>query len=120
MANTKRKPEEPLKRSPGKSKFVFPKREAPPVDNTYFDRLFSELQGTNLDADAPASVGLFAPPEEANRLIGSEELNDEVTALAQSTEVPSIAPHDKEHLPIHESSQTESLTQAPDGKPIHL
>jgi hypothetical protein len=52
MANTKRKPEETPKRSPGKSKFVFPKREAPPDDNTYFDRLFSELQQQKPDSDA--------------------------------------------------------------------
>src|ERR1044071_601530 len=53
MANTKRKPEEKPKRSPGKSKFVFPKREAPPDDNTYFDRLFSELHQQKPDSDAP-------------------------------------------------------------------
>jgi hypothetical protein len=89
MANTKRKPEETPKRSPGKSKFVFPKREAPPVDNTYFDRLFSELQQQETDSDAPTQVGDISIIEEANRTLGDEELADqEALNSKQSTSLP--------------------------------
>ena len=43
MANTKQKPApEGAKRSPGKSKFSIPRKDAPPVDGSYLDRLFAD------------------------------------------------------------------------------
>ncbi|HYP25611.1 MAG TPA: hypothetical protein VE262_02740 [Blastocatellia bacterium] len=66
MGNTKPKPEEAARRSPGKSKFVFPKREAPPVDNTYFDRLFSELQEQNQVPEASLPVDKIPFPDQTD------------------------------------------------------
>ena len=43
MANSKQKPvPEGVKRSPGKSKFSIPRKEAPPIDGSYLDRLFAD------------------------------------------------------------------------------
>ena len=61
MANSKQKPvAEGVKRSPGKSKFSIPRKEAPPIDGSYLDRLFAdydkqtqELEGRS-DASPPA------------------------------------------------------------------
>jgi hypothetical protein len=96
MANTKRKPEETPKRSPGKSKFVFPKREAPPVDNTYFDRLFNELQGQKLDSDLPTQIGEAFLLEEPNPTLVDVELSDHAVLkakqsipLSHTAEIPS-------------------------------
>jgi hypothetical protein len=68
VANTKQKPvPEGVKRSPGKSKFSIPRKEAPPIDGSYLDRLFAdydrqaqELQGQSGDA---APVPLVESPE---------------------------------------------------------
>lgn len=69
MANSKQKPVlEGVKRSPGKSKFSIPRKEAPQIDGSYLDRLFAdydkqsqELQGQN-DAAPPPSVESPEPP----------------------------------------------------------
>lgn len=61
MANSKQKPvPEGVKRSPGKSKFSIPRKEAPPIDGSYLDRLFAdydkqtqELQGQGEAAPTP-------------------------------------------------------------------
>lgn len=61
MANSKQKPvPEGVKRSPGKSKFSIPRKEAPPIDGSYLDRLFAdydrqtqELQGQSEAAPTP-------------------------------------------------------------------
>ncbi|MDT5272775.1 MAG: hypothetical protein QOH49_4961 [Acidobacteriota bacterium] len=61
MANSKQKPvPEGVKRSPGKSKFSIPRKEAPPIDGSYLDRLFAdydkqtqELQGQGDAAPTP-------------------------------------------------------------------
>jgi hypothetical protein len=43
VANSKQKPvPEGVKRSPGKSKFSIPRKEAPPIDGSYLDRLFAD------------------------------------------------------------------------------
>lgn len=59
MANSKRKPIEGTKRSPGKSKFSFPKKEDPKVDGSYLDRLFAEYEKQSKDQenqDTPAGI----------------------------------------------------------------
>lgn len=43
MVDSKQKPvPEGVKRNPGKSKFSIPRREAPPIDGSYLDRLFAD------------------------------------------------------------------------------
>lgn len=45
MANSKQKPvPEGTRRSPGKSKFSIPRKEAPPIDGSYLDRLFADYE----------------------------------------------------------------------------
>ena len=69
MANSKQKPvPEGVKRSPGKSKFSIPRKEAPPIDGSYLDRLFAdydrqtqELQGQG-DVAPPPTVHPPEPP----------------------------------------------------------
>jgi hypothetical protein len=127
MANTKRKPEETPKRSPGKSKFVFPKREAPPVDNTYFDRLYSELQEQKPDSDMPASVGEVAIFEEPNESLGEEALNehavlnvDQDLDLSHVAEISAAVPLDKERIHISESPGDEAHNQDLISEPNRL
>jgi hypothetical protein len=70
VANSKQKPvPEGTKRSPGKSKFSIPRKEAPPIDGSYLDRLFAdydrqtqELQGRG-DAAPTMLVESTQPPE---------------------------------------------------------
>jgi hypothetical protein len=70
VANSKQKPvPEGTKRSPGKSKFSIPRKDAPPIDGSYLDRLFAdydkqtqELQGRGDAAPTPV-VKSPEPPE---------------------------------------------------------
>jgi hypothetical protein len=84
VANTKPKPEEPPKRSPGKSKFVFPKREAPPVDNTYFDRLFSELQEQNQTSEPPPLAAEVPFPDQLTQAQATENQDNQATIDGES------------------------------------
>ena len=126
MANTKRKPEETPKRSPGKSKFVFPKREAPPIDNTYFDRLFSELQQQGLDSNAPTQGGKISIIEETNRILGNEEVIDpaalnsnQSTSLSHPTEI-SETTRFNEDAQLNESPEQPPLDQDLANEPTRL
>lgn len=64
MANSKQKPApEGAQRRPGKTKFAIPRREAPPIDGSYLDRLFAdydkqskELEGQSAGARPEAEV----------------------------------------------------------------
>ncbi len=70
MANSKQKPvPEGVKRSPGKSKFSIPRKEAPPIDGSYLDRLFAdydkqtqELEGRTEAPPAAQAVEAPQPP----------------------------------------------------------
>jgi hypothetical protein len=117
MANTKRKPEETPKRSPGKSKFVFPKREAPPVDNTYFDRLYSELQQEKPDSDALTQVGEVSYLIEANRTPGDEELTNQAALNSnQSTSLSHIAEITE---PSHFDKKATRFNELPGNEPLN-
>ncbi len=77
--------EEPNKRSPGKYKFVFPKKDAPPVDNSYFDRLFSELDQQRQEPVAPVTE----PPLESPATEISERPTDQTKlGAAESASLP--------------------------------
>jgi hypothetical protein len=68
VANSKQKPApEGVKRSPGKSRFSIPRKEVPPIDGSYLDRLFAdydkqtqELEGQN---DAPPATQAVESPQ---------------------------------------------------------
>lgn len=127
MTNTKRKPEETPKRSPGKSKFVFPKREAPPVDNTYFDRLFSELQEEKPDSDILTQVSEVSNIAEAGRTSVNEELtgqaalsSNQITSLPQIAEIPEPSRFDNETTQFNELPKIEPLNQVYTSEPSSL
>lgn len=77
MANSKQKPvPEGTQRRPGKSKFSIPRREAPPVDGSYLDRLFADYEkqtkelegqpsGVSPEAEAPAQQQVTEFPQPA-------------------------------------------------------
>ena len=102
MVNPKRKPEEATKRSPGKSKFVFPKKDAPPVDNAYFDRLFSELKQQPQEPGARVTAGELPAPLESALSEVVERSSDRTTlGVGQSTSLPpGVA---ASSIPINES-----------------
>jgi hypothetical protein len=85
VANSKQKPvPEGAKRSPGKSKFSIPRKEAPPIDGSYLDRLFAdydkqtqELQG---QGDAAPTPPVHAP-EPAAVVEQPRTENEEVAAI---------------------------------------
>lgn len=112
MANSKQKPvPEGAKRSPGKSKFSIPRKEAPPIDGSYLDRLFAdydrqskELEGqtagahpeaevperqqvTEITRSAPASSSAPPPPAEATPAEFSQTRPPEVTVPFPPEEV---------------------------------
>lgn len=70
MANSKQKPvPEGVKRSPGKSRFSIPRKEVPPIDGSYLDRLFADYdkqtQELEKQSDAPPAaqaVETLQPP----------------------------------------------------------
>ncbi|HXG66448.1 MAG TPA: hypothetical protein VNO70_15220 [Blastocatellia bacterium] len=102
MANTKRKTEETTKRSPGKSKFVFPKREAPPIDNSYFERLFSELQEQAQVAATPQPVTEIKIPREQEEAQSAPEIISQESPggaslphhVEPAAETPAVSKHD--------------------------
>lgn len=93
MANSKQKPvPEGAKRSPGKSKFSIPRKEAPPIDGSYLDRLFAdydrqtqELQGQG-GADPTSLIESPEPPG-----VGEQPRPEAEEAAATPTPAASVA-----------------------------
>ena len=128
MANTKQKPvPEGVKRSPGKSKFSIPRKEAPPIDGSYLDRLFAdydrqaqELQGQSGDA-APAP--LVESPEapaviESARLEGEEAAALDTLAAAVSEiseQTPSAEPTS---FPLQDATAAREAAPAAPVQPV--
>jgi hypothetical protein len=89
VANSKQKPvPEGTKRSPGKSKFSIPRKEAPPIDGSYLDRLFAdydkqtqELQGRGDAAPTP----LVESPESLGSVEQSRPEVEEAAATSASS-----------------------------------
>ncbi len=90
MANSKQKPvPEGVKRSPGKSKFSIPRKEAPPIDGSYLDRLFAdydkqtqELEGRT---DAPPAAQAVEPPQPPTVVVQPQP------EVAESTDTSTLA-----------------------------
>jgi hypothetical protein len=66
---------EGVKRSPGKSKFSIPRKEAPPIDGSYLDRLFADFnrQTKELEAGGDAAQATEAEATERTGLAEHEE-----------------------------------------------
>lgn len=89
MANSKQKPApEGAQRRPGKTKFSIPRREAPPIDGSYLDRLFADYDKQTREAEGQAAE---------TRPVA------EVTAHQQVNEIPRTAATDSAALPPAET-----------------
>lgn len=123
MANSKQKPvPEGTKRSPGKSKFSIPRKETPPIDGSYLDRLFAdyeqqtqELQGRN-DATPTPPIEASEPP------VAVEQPRPEVEEAAATRATDASVAKTSEQappagpvpFPLHETvSSQEAVPTAP-------
>lgn len=79
MANSKQKPvPEGGKRSPGKSKFSIPRKEAPPIDGSYLDRLFADYERQTQGLENADTGAATRPPEVVERPPVIEQIRPEV------------------------------------------
>lgn len=128
MANSKQKPvPEGVKRSPGKSKFSIPRKEAPPIDGSYLDRLFAdydkqtqELQGQSGDAVPVPLVESPEPPAviESARPEGEEAaaLHTPAAAVSEiSEQTPSAEPTS---VPLHDATAACEAAPAAPARPV--
>lgn len=106
MANSKQKPApEGTQRRPGKSKFSIPRREAPPVDGSYLDRLFADYEKQSRELEEqPTEV--LQPEEE----VAEHQL---VTGTEQPVPAETAAP-----LHVVETSAAEVLESRPIVVPV--
>lgn len=80
MANSKQKPvPEGTKRSPGKSKFSIPRKEAPPIDGSYLERLFADYEQQTKEVEAGSvetveAAGVPHPAAERREPEASKEM----------------------------------------------
>jgi hypothetical protein len=97
VANTKQKPApEGTKRSPGKSKFSIPRKEAPPIDGSYLDRLFADYEKQTKELGGQTgAVDLHVPaaelPEAALPQPVTEYTGEEVGESSDSVIIASEA-----------------------------
>lgn len=128
MANSKQKPvPEGVKRSPGKSKFSIPRKEAPPIDGSYLDRLFAdydrqaqELQGQSGDAAPVPLVESPGPPAviESARPEGKEAaaLDTPAAAVSEiSEQTPSAEPTS---FPLQDATAVREAAPAAPVRPV--
>jgi hypothetical protein len=80
------------KRSPGKSKFSMPRKEAPPIDGSYLDRLFTdfknqsqEVQGQGFTTD-PAGLPSVLQPESTSAAVKHTSEAGDVRPAAPAVE----------------------------------
>lgn len=100
MANSKQKPApEGAQRRPGKTKFAIPRREAPPIDGSYLDRLFADydkqtkaLEGQSAEAPPEAEAPERQQVTEIMRLAPADSAAPPPPAEAAPAEVSQIRP----------------------------
>jgi hypothetical protein len=128
VANSKQKPvPEGVKRSPGKSKFSIPRKEAPPIDGSYLDRLFAdydrqtqELRGQGGDAVPVPLVGSPEPPAviESARPEGEEAVAPDTPAATVSEiseQTPSAGPSS---FPLQDTTAAREAAPAAPDRPV--
>lgn len=83
MANSKQKPvPEGAKRSPGKSKFSIPRKEAPPIDGSYLDRLFADYDRQTRESEGQGEIAPTPPVESPEPSTVVEQSRPEVEETA--------------------------------------
>jgi hypothetical protein len=136
VANSKQKPTpEGSQRRPGKTKFAIPRREAPPIDGSYLDRLFAdydkqtkELEGQAADTGPEVEltegkeVTSSQPPvESAPPAQVSEEATTQVASLRPPDVTIPFRPHQivpAEPEPTDDLSPAElAAIETPDVRP---
>lgn len=128
MANSKQKPvPEGVKRSPGKSKFSIPRKEAPPIDGSYLDRLFAdydrqtqELQGQGGDAAAAPFVESPEPPAviESARPEGEETATLDAPAASVSEISEQTPSADPTSFTVQETVAAQEAAPAAHVRPV--
>jgi hypothetical protein len=89
VANSKQKPvPEGTKRSPGKSKFSIPRKEAPPIDGSYLDRLFADYDKQTKDAETQDDTANAPVVEALAPAPAADEQSTQFSAQAVHTELP--------------------------------
>jgi hypothetical protein len=89
VANSKQKPvPEGVKRSPGKSKFSIPRKEAPPIDGSYLDRLFADYDRQTQELQGQSEAAPTPPVESPEPPAVGEQLRPEVEEAAAFTPTP--------------------------------
>lgn len=121
MSNSKQKPvPEGAKRSPGKSKFSIPRKEAPPIDGSYLDRLFADYEKQTREGEgAVESAQVESQPQPVARQ-QKLETSQETAAVGPSVEVsrpttpPQLVSAPVEVEELHESEITLAYTSPPE------
>jgi len=127
VANSKQKPvPEGTKRSPGKSKFSIPRKEAPPIDGSYLDRLFADYEQQTKEIEA-GSVETAQPESPPQVVVEHQEpeISKETATAAPVVEAspPAAAPRP---VPFSEEEQKRPESQEPgisapqSGAPQHI
>ncbi len=93
MANSKQKPvPEGVKRSPGKSKFSIPRKEAPPIDGSYLDRLFADYDKQTQELQGQGDAALIPPVESPVPPEAVEQPRPEIGEASAFTPTPAPGP----------------------------
>lgn len=130
MANSKQKPvPEGVKRSPGKSKFSIPRKEAPPIDGSYLDRLFADYDKQTKELEDEGGAAEIIGAESLQQPVAVEHRETEISEVAASPATPaksSSSPPTPRSVPfpIEEKAPPDALevesSAAPTVTPQHL
>jgi len=122
VANSKQKPvPEGVKRSPGKSKFSIPRKEAPPIDGSYLDRLFAdydkqtqELEGRT---DAPPAAQDAKPPQPPTVVVQpQQEVADSTDTSTSATTGAKITEQTSSTVPV--TFPQKEITTSQEAEPV--
>ena len=119
MSNSKQKPvPEGPKRSPGKSKFSIPKKEAPPIDGSYLDRLFADYDKQTKELKAESGE---AEISEAETLEPPAVVEQATTEISEDTApVPAPAEASPPAPALHPVPFPPEDKASPDGSEVEV
>jgi hypothetical protein len=125
VANSKQKPvPEGAKRSPGKSKFSIPRKEAPPIDGSYLDRLFADYDRQTRESEGQGEVAptLSVESPEPPAVVEQPRPDVEETA-ATPTPAASVAEISEQTLPASPvpfpRNESVAAQEAGPAAPVH-
>lgn len=131
MANSKQKPvPEGPQRRPGKTKFAIPRREAPPIDGSYLDRLFAdydrqtkELEGQTAEVRPEAEVagkeGVKATPQPFNSVAPHQPLEAAPAEITPPRKSDVTVPFQPQEV-VPTKAERHSTTGASEPVPVEV